>query len=84
MGDSGESAKKSKCQLRQARIDIQFVPDLPGGRAVVPAEKEGRLVWLVSEGAMTPECLAEMRDYLSHISGKGLWLQNWQGRHQTV
>ncbi|MGC4918702.1 hypothetical protein [Streptomyces albogriseolus] len=84
MGDSRESAKQSNSQLRQARIDIQFVPGLPGGRAVFPAEKEGRFVWLVSEGAMTPECLAEMRDYLSHISSNGTWVQNWQGRHQTV
>ncbi|MFJ7100132.1 hypothetical protein [Streptomyces albogriseolus] len=79
MGDAAKSANQSKAQ-----VDMRFVPQLPGGRKVFPAEREGRFVWLVSEGAMTPECLTEMRDYLTHIVGNGMWTQNWSGPSRSV
>ncbi|WP_405925479.1 hypothetical protein [Streptomyces sp. NBC_00035] len=62
-----------------AQFDMQFVPSLPEGRAVFPAEREGKFVWLVAEGAMTRQCFQEMKGYLDHIVGSGMWQQKWDG-----
>lgn len=61
-------------------FDMEFVPNLPGGRALYPAEQEGRFVWLVAEGAMTEQCLNEMREYVRYIIEHRLWIQNWDGK----
>lgn len=72
-GTAGESTSNRV----SADVGIEFVPSLPGGRAALAAEKEGRFVWLIAEGAMTDQCRREMRDYLSHIVRTGMWTQNW-------
>ncbi|MFJ1657225.1 hypothetical protein [Streptomyces anthocyanicus] len=79
LDDSGESTNHSADQPAPADFDMEFVPDLPDGRAVFPAEREGKFVWLVAEGAMTEQCFHEMRTYLLHIVGSGTWTQNWSG-----
>jgi hypothetical protein len=83
-GDPNEQkqAETSADQPALAEIDMQEVPSLPGGRNVFPAEREGKFVWLVREGAMTPECFAEMRGYLVQIASSGSWVQNWGGGPQ--
>lgn len=63
-----------------AEFDMEFVPELPGGRAIMPAEIEGRFVWLVAEGEMTEKCRSEFVEYLRFIVGEGLWTQNWAGQ----
>ncbi|MFF5795747.1 hypothetical protein [Streptomyces albogriseolus] len=78
MGDAGESAEQTT--QHGAEFDMQLVPDLPGGRAVFPAERDGKFVWLVAEGAMSAQCFTEMREYLTHIVGSGMWTQNWQSQ----
>ncbi|MDR3082503.1 MAG: hypothetical protein LBV60_16530 [Streptomyces sp.] len=60
-----------------AEFDMEFTPALPGGRAVFPAERLGKFVWLVSIGAMTQQCLDEMVTHLRAIVGGGRWTQNW-------
>ncbi|MFD5656978.1 hypothetical protein [Streptomyces hirsutus] len=84
LDDSEESGKENTDQPGVAELDIEFVPELPGGRAVVPAEREGKFVWLVAEGAMTEQCFREMRSYLAHIASTGKWVQNWEGDRQYV
>lgn len=61
-------------------FDMEFVSSLPGGRAIHPAEQQGRFVWLVAEGAMTQQCFDEMREYLRYIVENKLWVQNWDGK----
>lgn len=65
---------------RKPEFDMEMVPTLPGGRAVHPAEQEGRFVWLIAEGAMTKQCFDEMREYLRYIVDNNLWVQNWDGK----
>lgn len=72
---SGESAEHQ--EPHRIEIEMKFVSDLPGGRAVAPAEKDGRFVWLIAKGAMTEQCRREMRDYMTHIASTGMWTQNW-------
>ncbi|MFE9935904.1 hypothetical protein [Streptomyces hirsutus] len=84
LDDSEESCKGNTGQPGVAELDIEFVPALPGGRAVFPAEREGKFVWLVAEGAMTEQCFREMRSYLAHIASAGMWVQNWEGERQYV
>jgi len=61
-------------------FDMEMVPSLPGGRALYPAEQQGRFVWLVAEGAMTQQCFDEMRGYVRYIVENRLWIQNWDGK----
>lgn len=61
-------------------FDMELVPSLPGGRAICPAEQQGRFVWLVAEGAMTQQCFDEMRKYIRYIVENRLWVQNWEGK----
>lgn len=58
-------------------FDMEFVPELPDGRAVAPVETDGSFTWLVAEGHMTKQCLDEMSEYLRHIVTNGKWRQRW-------
>lgn len=78
-GEADEPQKEEQA-AREVEIDMEFVPSLPGGRSVYPAEQEDRFVWLVAEGAMTQQCFDEMRGYLHYIAEKGLWTQHWNGK----
>ncbi|MGW2170353.1 hypothetical protein ACWC1C_07455 [Streptomyces sp. NPDC001705] len=79
LDNSGESTNHNGDQPA-ADFDMEFVAQLPDGRAVFPAEREGKFVWLVAKGAMTEQCFHEMRGYLLHIVGSGMWTQNWEGK----
>ncbi|MEV8380738.1 hypothetical protein AB0P44_07655 [Streptomyces chartreusis] len=72
---SGESAGRQ--EPHRIEVEMRFVSALPGGRAVQPAEKNGKFVWLITKGAMTEQCRREMRDYMTHIASTGMWTQNW-------
>ncbi|MFD0419670.1 hypothetical protein [Streptomyces sp. NPDC127108] len=61
----------------RAEFDMEFVDWLPGGRAVVPVESQGRFTWLVVRGHMTEQARREFVRELQHIVGRGLWRQNW-------
>ncbi|MFF9894907.1 hypothetical protein [Streptomyces longispororuber] len=37
---------------------------------------------MIAEGQMTQQCFDEMRQYLQHIVGTGMWQQNWDGKPQ--
>lgn len=80
MANEAEEPQGAEQAARKVEIDMEFVPSLPGGRSVFPAEQEGCFVWLVAEGAMTEQCFNEMRDYLRYIAEKGLWGQRWDGK----
>jgi hypothetical protein len=77
---TNEAADSHEAGEDTPEFDMEFVPRLPGGRAVCPAEQQGRFVWLVAEGAMTPQCLEEMREYVRYIVKNRLWTQNWDGK----
>jgi len=66
-------------QPTAASFDMEYRPALPNGAAILPSEERGRFVWLVAAGAMTQQCFDEMREYLLHIVGTGMWSQNWDG-----
>lgn len=80
MQNEADEPQGAEQAAKKVEIDMEFVPRLPGGRSVYPAEQEGRFVWLVAEGAMTKECFDEMRGYLRYIAEKGLWTQHWDGK----
>ncbi|MGI5408667.1 hypothetical protein ACQEV9_17970 [Streptomyces chartreusis] len=72
-----QDASGQSTERRHPDVQMKFVSALPDGRAVVPAEQEGKFIWLIAEGAMTDQCRREMRDYLRHIVRSGMWTQNW-------
>lgn len=80
MAGEAEEPQGTDSAAKKVEIDMEFVPTLPGGRSVFPAEQEGCLVWLVAEGAMTRECFDEMRRYFRHMAENGLWTQCWDGK----
>jgi hypothetical protein len=59
-------------------ISIEYVDSLPGGRVVMPVERDGAFGWLVVEGHVSRQAGAEMVADLGHIIHTGLWRQNWQ------
>ncbi|MEV1020667.1 hypothetical protein [Streptomyces sp. NPDC050264] len=61
----------------QADFTMEFVPKIPGGRALAPLETEGAFAFAVADGAMTQQCLDEMVCHLRAIVGGGSWLQQW-------
>lgn len=62
-----------------AEFDMEFRPELPLGRAIIPAEREGKFVYLVAIGAMTQQCFDELLGHLRAIVASGSWQQNWSG-----
>ncbi|MFF3497429.1 hypothetical protein ACFYWS_39560 [Streptomyces sp. NPDC002795] len=72
-----EGAARAAEEEPQAEFDMEFVPHLPDGRAIVPAERDGKFVFLVAVGAMTQQCFDEMLRHLQVIVGSGRWRQNW-------
>lgn len=78
--EGSQEPRAEEPQGPQADFDMEFVPKLPGGRAAVPAEREGRFVWMIAEGHMSEQCMTEMRQYLQHIVSTGMWQQNWDGK----
>lgn len=79
MADEGGAREPDDQAQPQAEFDMEMVPTLPGGRAIVPAERQGKFVWLVAEGHISQQCFDEMKEYLQHIVGTGMWSQNWDG-----
>ncbi|MET9729750.1 hypothetical protein ABZZ79_03485 [Streptomyces sp. NPDC006458] len=57
---------------------MEYVDHLPGGRVVMPIEREGHFAWLIVRGHISPQARAEMLGDLRHIVRSGLWEQNWQ------
>lgn len=80
MTGEAEESQGAERAAKKVEIDMEWVPALPGGRSVFPAEQQDRFVWLVAEGAMTEECFNEMREYLHYIAREGLWTQHWDGK----
>lgn len=58
-------------------VEIQFVDSLPGGRAVMPVERDGKFAWLAVRGHISRQAAREMVADLTYIISSGLWLQNW-------
>lgn len=73
MSDGGTTAEKP------STVRYEFVPSLPGGRAVFPVERDGELVFLVSLGEMTAKCRSELNEYAHHLTQTRQWNQNWGG-----
>ncbi|EPH43052.1 hypothetical protein STRAU_3880 [Streptomyces aurantiacus JA 4570] len=61
----------------RAEFDMEFVDWLPGGRAVIPVESQGRFTWLVVRGHVSEQARQEFVRELQHIVGRGLWRQDW-------
>jgi len=59
-------------------VAMEYVDRLPGGRVVMPVEREGAFTWLVVRGHISPQARSEMLTDLRHIVGSGLWTQNWE------
>ena len=80
MTDDGAAPKTgdSVGETPQARVDMEYVDSLPGGRAVMAVEAKGCFTWLVVRGHVSQQARDEMVSDLNHIVGKGLWRQDWQ------
>jgi len=52
---------------------------VPTGDVCTPIEREGAFVWLIREGHVSPQAVAQMNRYLQRIVGDGLWQQRWDG-----
>lgn len=86
-GAAAESSQESEDAPAEATKDhapqcpdvaMEYVDRLPGGRAVMPMEREGSFTWLVVRGHISPQARTEMLGDLRHIVRSGLWVQNWQ------
>lgn len=77
---TNEADEPQEADHTAPEFDMEMVPSLPGGRAIYPAEQQGRFVWLVAEDAMTKQCFNEMREYIRYIVENKLWVQNWDGK----
>jgi hypothetical protein len=62
----------------QMEVPIELVDSLPGGRVVMPVERNGKFAWLVVHGHISPQARSEMAADLDYIIRSGLWRQNWQ------
>lgn len=63
-----------------AEFDMELRDSLPGDRAVIGVEEEGRFTWLASRKYVHPKAVEEFKDQLNRIIGEGWWVQNWSGR----
>ncbi|MET8818519.1 hypothetical protein [Streptomyces rochei] len=63
----------------QAEIEMHFVDSLPGGKVVMPFEKDGALAWVVVRGEISKQAGREMVAHMNHLVRSGLWRQNWRG-----
>ncbi|MGW2720786.1 hypothetical protein [Streptomyces sp. NPDC001492] len=70
-GDSGSRQPRPQ-------IHMELRDSLPGGRAVVTVEQEGRLTMLASKEHITAQAAEELADQLGCIARN--WSQNWPGR----
>lgn len=63
-----------------ASVRVEFAPDgtMPDGRAVVPVEREGEMIWVVRKGEMSETARTEINHALQHIAHSGLWTQRWE------
>ena len=76
MSESAMTAAKS---TRPPTVRYEFVPTLPGGRAVFPVERDGELIFLICLGEMTDKCIGELNEYADDLTTTGRWTQNWGG-----
>jgi len=58
-------------------VSLEFVDALPGGRSMMPIEREGKFVWLAVHGEIKPRAAQEMVDDLNYMVRTGLWQQAW-------
>ncbi|MFD9905403.1 hypothetical protein [Streptomyces sp. NPDC059063] len=75
--EPGEPSESGEFSEPRAVFDMEFVDWLPGGRAVVPVESQGRFTWLVVRGHVSEQARREFVREIQHIVGRGLWRQNW-------
>ncbi|MHC3392047.1 hypothetical protein ACLQ2E_21670 [Streptomyces lavendulocolor] len=60
-------------------IQIERVPRdaMPDGHLVVPVERRGKLVWLVSADDISDTLSSQWNGLLVQITHAGLWEQKW-------
>lgn len=63
----------------QVEIEMELWDSLPGGRAIVGVEQEGRFVWLASKEHVSPQARDEFLEKFTEIVRQGWWTQNWPG-----
>lgn len=67
--------------LGLAHVAWRIVParELPERLTCMPLEVQGRFAWVIRSGLATPRLCDEMNEYLTRITGDGLWVQRWRG-----
>lgn len=63
-----------------ACFEMELRDTLPGDRAVIAVEQEGKFMWLASRKYVNPKAVDEFREQLERIIGGGWWVQNWPGQ----
>ncbi|MGW6210998.1 hypothetical protein [Streptomyces sp. NPDC055109] len=59
-------------------VEIHFVDSLPGGRVIMPVEREGKFAWLAVRGHISRQAAREMVADLNYIIKLRLWRQDWE------
>ena len=67
--------------LGLAEVEWRVAPDelLPQGVPCIPIEEQGRFVWAIRGGLVSPQLCDEMNVYFKRLAGDGLWVQRWTG-----
>ncbi|MFD8936657.1 hypothetical protein ACFV0R_15630 [Streptomyces sp. NPDC059578] len=60
-----------------ATFEMELVDGLPGGRAILGLEVEGRFTWLADRAHVSEQARDELVEQLTYIVEQGLWIQNW-------
>lgn len=66
--------------MGKAIARYELSDDLPDGFRVLPLERRGELVVLVRRGIPVEDLIEDINTLLGHMTGHGLWEQNWEGR----
>lgn len=82
-GETKQSYRQAALQEREitplAECQVELCDSLPGDRAVIAVEQEGRIVWIFSRKHATQRTVDEFRETIQRIVRDGLWVQNWAG-----
>lgn len=68
--------------MGRAIARYEMSDDLPDGFRVLPLERQGELVVLVRRGVPVEDVVEDLNKMLGHLTGSGLWEQNWEGRRE--
>ncbi|MFG2679241.1 hypothetical protein [Streptomyces sp. NPDC048392] len=76
---TADDSRPAKDEFPQTEIEMHYVDSLPGGKVVMPFERDGALAWFVVRGEISLQAGRELLGHMNHLVHTGLWEQNWRG-----